>query len=107
MWKKYYVGSCISRNSTLGSNLSEVDRFDKARHGSDGKVGFFNPIRSVGYFSFDRILSSTKRPQSERNREGYIATKYVSAVKPKMAIAPIWICAKKGCEINGEYWSSQ
>ena len=28
------------------------------------------------------------------------------AVRPKMAIAPKWISANKGCEINGEYWSS-
>ena len=34
---------------------------------------------------------------------GSIAPKYVGAVRPKMAIAPKWICAKKGCEINGEY----
>ena len=43
-----------------------------------------------------------------RNRRvGSIAPKYVGAARPKMAIAPKWIGAKKGCEINGEYWSSQ
>ena len=35
---------------------------------------------------------------------GSIAPKYVGAVRPKMAIAPKWICAKKGFGINGEYW---
>ena len=38
---------------------------------------------------------------------GSIATKYVGTARPKIAIAPKWMCAKKGCEINVEYWSSQ
>ena len=33
----------------------------KARHGSDGKLGFSDPIRSVGYFPFDRILRSIQK----------------------------------------------
>ena len=38
---------------------------------------------------------------------GSIVPKCVGAASPKMAIVPKWIGAKKGCEINGEYWSSQ
>ena len=35
----------------------------------------------------------------------FIAPKFVGAVRQTMAIAAEWICAKKGGEINGKYWS--
>jgi hypothetical protein len=36
---------------------------------------------------------------------GSIVPKYVGAVRPKLAVVPKSICARKGCEINGENWS--
>jgi hypothetical protein len=60
------------------------------RRYSLGKLGISN----------GNVLDSTVR-----SVVGFNAPKYVGAVRPKLAIAPKSICARNGCEINGEYWS--